>query len=226
VGSYNIMRGGQVGLDMSVLAKDIKALSLDVVGLQEVDVRTLRVGGRDTLAELAESAGYEHYFFCKAIDYQGGGYGTAILSHYPIKSFEIIPLYTWDGMEGRAVGHAVLDVNGTEVDYYNTHLSYEEESVQQKQFLELNELVKDKTCFVITADFNTDEDRFYDRIEHSIRANHRKYNTFPGSSSAIDDIVLSYGWSVVAIGREVSSHSDHYLLWAEIRLDGGVTPGT
>ena len=90
------------------------------------------VGGRNTLKILAEKAGYEYYYFCKAIDYQGGEYGTAIMSKYPIKSFEVIPLYGEDGIERRAMGHAVIDVNGTEIDYINTHLSYEKTRTNQK----------------------------------------------------------------------------------------------
>ena len=55
--SYNIRHGHDVGLDMSLLAADLCSLRPDVVGLQEVDVKTARVGGRDTLAELAKEKG-------------------------------------------------------------------------------------------------------------------------------------------------------------------------
>lgn len=222
VGSYNIKHGDMVGLDMSVLANDIKALDLDIVGLQEVDVSTARVGGRDTLKELAQSAGYEHYYFCKAIDFQGGGYGTAILSHYPIKSFDTVQLYTDSGMEGRAIGHAVLDVNGVEVDYYNTHLSYEDVGVIKKQFEQINEMVKGKKTFIVTADFNTSASVYFSAIENSVRVNHGQYFTFPGNMSAIDDIVVSLGWGVSDSGYQVSGHSDHYMLWAELCYDGGM----
>lgn len=223
IGSYNIEHGREVGLDMSVLAEDLKALRLDVVGLQEVDVGTRRVGGRDTLCELAESAGYQYYEFCKAIDYQGGGYGTAIMSRYPIKHFEVLPLFTYDGMEGRAIGHARLDVDGTEMDYFNTHLSYENETVRERQFEALDTLLASKEHFILTADFNTEEDGGYEKIRNAIRVNHGTYKTFPAAMSAIDDIVLSKGWRVLESGMQESAHSDHNLLWAEIALDGGVT---
>ena len=221
VGTYNIKHGEQVGLDMSVIANDIKALNLDIVGLQEVDVGTNRVGGIDTVREIAESGGYEYYYFCKAIDYQGGGYGTAILSRYPIKSAERIELYTDPGMEGRAVGHAVIDVDGVEIDYYNTHLSFEKASVAQKQFEQLGELTKDKKVFLITADFNTGYYKMYESIENSLRVNNGYYATFPSGGTAIDDIVVNLGWSVKQVGK-VSGHSDHDMLWAELCYDGGM----
>ena len=221
VGTYNIKHGEQVGLDMSVLANDIKALNLDVVGLQEVDVGTSRSAGIDEVKEIAEGAGYEYYYFCKAIDYQGGGYGTAILSRYPIKSFENIPLFTEPGMEGRAVGHAVLDVNGIEVDYYNTHLSYEKTSVTQKQFEQIAELTKDKEYFIITADFNTEYSKLFDIVENSVRVNHGKFVTFPDGWSAIDDIIVEQGWGIND-SNCVIGHSDHRIFWAELRYDGGI----
>ena len=222
VGSYNIKHGEMVGLDMSVLADDIKALNLDVVGLQEVDVGTGRVGGKDTVKEIAESAGYEYYYFCKAIDLQGGGYGTAILSRYPIKKFETVQLCTDAGMEGRALGHAVLDVNGVEVDYFNTHLSYEDTTVIKKQFEQLNGLVQGKKTFIITADFNTSSSVYFNTLENSVRVNHGKYFTFPENMSAIDDIVVSLGWGINDSGYQVSGHSDHHMLWAELCYDGGM----
>ena len=100
--SYNIRNGHDVQHDMSLLAADLLAVQADIVGLQEVDVGTARVGGRDTLAELAKAAGFAHYRFCRAIDFAGGEYGTAILSRYPILSFEITPLPTPVGVEGRS----------------------------------------------------------------------------------------------------------------------------
>lgn len=222
VGTYNIKHGDMVGLDMSVFANDIKALDLDVVGLQEVDVNTDRVGGRDTLKELAESAGYEHYYFCKAIDYQNGGYGTAILSRYPIKSFENIQLHTESGMEGRSVGHAVIEVGGVEIDYFNTHLSLDNAAVVKAQFEKLNELAKGKKTFIITADFNTSYFKSFEIIENSVRVNHGKYFTFPGNMSAIDDIVLSLGWGITDRGQQITGHSDHNLFWAELSYNGGM----
>ena len=125
-------------------------------------------------------------------------------------------------MERRAVGHAVIDVNGVDVDYFNTHLSYESTDVVAKQFAELNELVKDKEIFIMTADFNTSYSLYFQKIEDTARVNHDRYYTFPDGMSAIDDIVISFGWSIKDSGYVKSDHSDHYMLWAELSYDGGM----
>ena len=78
VASYNIRHGHDAGLDMAVIARDILAVQPDIVGLQEVDVHTTRVHGRDTLAELAKAADFAHYAFCRAIDFAGGEYGKLV----------------------------------------------------------------------------------------------------------------------------------------------------
>ena len=73
IASYNIRHGHDAGLDMSLIAADILAVGADIVGLQEVDVCTSRVHGRDTLCELAHALGWEHYRFCRAIDFAALG---------------------------------------------------------------------------------------------------------------------------------------------------------
>lgn len=221
VGTFNIKNGGKgVSYDMSVLANDIKACDLDVVGLQEVDVKTKRSGYIDALKLLAEAAGYQYYEFAKAIDYQSGEYGTAILSRYPIVSFEVTPLFVGAEMEGRSVGHAVIDVNGKNIDFFNTHLTVEDKNVRSSQFETLNEMVQGSATFIITADFNTEQESDFLKIKNSIRANNLQFKTFSGKS-AIDDIILFNKWTVLDKGmKDIGTHSDHHLLWAEIKYDG------
>ena len=65
--------------DVRRTAGVIAAESPDFVCLQEVDDKTIRANGIDETARLAELTGM-HGTFGKARDYQGGGYGVAILS--------------------------------------------------------------------------------------------------------------------------------------------------
>lgn len=219
VGTYNIKNGAGVGYDMSVLASDITACNLDVVGLQEVDINTKRSGYKNTLKLLADAAGYPYYKFARAIDFQGGEYGTAILSRYPITSFEVITLTTDADMEARSLGHAVIDVNGVSIDFFNTHLSFENTEIRIKQFEEIYEKTKTSKAFIITADFNTAVNSEFAYIRDSFRANDNTYNTF-SNKSAIDDIVLSRQWTVTDKGMaDIKTHSDHSLFWAEIKYN-------
>lgn len=219
IGSYNIKNGQDVGYDYAVLAADILEAGLDVCGLQEVDQMTTRNGGKDTMKLLSEATGYPYYEFAKSINFKGGQYGTGILSKYPIITFDVVLLES-DGNEQRAYGHAVLNVNGTLVDFYNTHLSYESLPTRTKQFAALAEELAGKTRWALTADFNTEDFSEFSCIADSLLVNNaeNKMLSFSGKS-AIDNIVLPSGASVEASGcfNQVS-HSDHYMIWAEVIL--------
>src|SRR4030095_9008951 len=98
--SYNI-RHGQGNDDVVKLertAETIRRLSPDIGGLPEVDDRTKRRGGGAQADELGRMLGL-HAAFGKFMDYQGGGYGLAILSRFPILSSS--PVRLPDGNEPR-----------------------------------------------------------------------------------------------------------------------------
>lgn len=218
VGSYNIRHGGDVALDMSVIAADIKALKLDVVGLQEVDQLTERVGGLDTMKALSEASGYQYYAFAHAINYRGGEYGTAILSRYPIDSFEVIPLESGT-LEKRSAGHAIIDVDGVKFDFFNTHLSHENAGIRAGQIAQLAPILAECETYIVTGDFNTSSIAEFSAWSEATFVNRGKYPTFTPSASSIDNIMLAGGWSAVEVGMGPEGHSDHCMLWAELRFE-------
>ncbi len=88
IGTYNIAGGApSFNLNLNRTAKAIKALEIDFIALQEVDNGTNRSGNINQAKELAKLTGY-NYIFSKAIDYDEGEYGIAVLSKYPIKLIE------------------------------------------------------------------------------------------------------------------------------------------
>ena len=208
-----------IGFDMSLIADDINSLSLDVVGLQEIDDKTARSGGRDVIALLAQAAGFEYYRFVKSIDYKGGGYGTAIMSRYPIVDFrtEILPHSDSADWETRAFGVATLDVDGENISFINTHFSLGDASARRCQFARLAEVASGLDRFVITGDFNTADFAELSSIPGTKLVNAGKYPTFYETSSAIDEIILDLGWNIVESGmKDANGHSDHNMLWAEV----------
>ena len=219
VATYNIQNGAGVGHDMSLLAEDIKAMELDIVGLQEVDICTTRALGLDTLKLLAEAAGYPYYAFTKSIDFAGGEYGTAILSRYPITAHESIPLDTPVGYEKRAYGHATIDVDGFELHFFNTHLSWEDVTIRTTQLSALSKAVKDRTNYVVSADFNTEDLGEFEVFEDSRLVNTGGYETYPSGHSAIDNLIIPKSWSIADSGVYASGRSDHNMLWAEIKIE-------
>ena len=160
VGTFNIQNGGGVGHDFSILAQDILDQQLDVVGLQEVDMNTNRNGKQDTMAELAKATGYEYYGYTKAFDFDGGGYGTGILSKYPIISYEAKLLPRVNG-EQRGYGHAVIEVDGFRFDFYNTHLDWPNKVDRTEQFKVFQEILNADQDAILVGDMNTEDPAEY-----------------------------------------------------------------
>ncbi|WP_373046008.1 endonuclease/exonuclease/phosphatase family protein [Vulgatibacter sp.] len=89
VATYNIKHGGLKGPE--AIAGVLSAIDADLVGLQEVDVGVRRSGGIDEAELLARLAGRE-VAFGAAFPYEGGHYGVALLSRWPIRSVETLQL--------------------------------------------------------------------------------------------------------------------------------------
>src|SRR5690606_16137530 len=91
--SYNIHHG--LGMDDSVnlerTARVLRTLQADIAGLQEVDSSVQRSGGVDQAAVLGEMLGMDHAFGA-FMPYEGGRYGMAILSKFPIVRSESVRL--------------------------------------------------------------------------------------------------------------------------------------
>ena len=215
--TYNILHGKFVEDNISTIGKDIADMGAVIAGIQEVDMGTPRVKDENSLAEIAKGAGYEYYSFAKALDYKGGGYGTAILSKYPIISSEVIPLIS-EGIEPRALCHAVIDIDGFKLDFFNTHTSYESKSAREKQLRQIAAETAKCNCFVLTGDFNTEDFTEFKVIANSKLLNNGQYLSFYSAPSAIDNIVVSDNISFGESGMPETKNSDHYPLFADIKI--------
>lgn len=122
--SYNIRHGA--GMDDKVrlerTAATLRSLDADFIGLQEVDEKVTRSGGADQAALLGGLLGMQHAFGA-FMDYQGGRYGMAILSRWPIT--RVTPLRLPDGNEPRiALMAAVTLPDGTDLTLVNVHFDW------------------------------------------------------------------------------------------------------
>ncbi len=154
VASFNIKNGDYANHDFRVLAQAIIDSGADIVGLQEVDYMTNRNQNQDTMALLSEYTGMEYYYYAPTIEgFSGGGkYGIAILSKYPILKAEDRSLpYTEEDEEHRKVAYAQIDVNGTKINFFNTHCDW---TSLEKQFKKINEWTDEFDQFIVTGDFN------------------------------------------------------------------------
>ena len=80
--------------DLPRIAKVLMAEKPDIVALQEVDQKTRRASGVDQPAELARLTGMK-VVFGRNIDFEGGGYGTAVLTRLPVRSSESVKLKSY-----------------------------------------------------------------------------------------------------------------------------------
>lgn len=128
--SYNIHAGrdaeGRSNLER--VAALIDSVAADVVLLQEVDRGTARSGGVDQLAELRRLTGM-HGVFGRSLFYDGGEYGIAVLSRWPILESRVAPLpaeppeaRAGPSYEPRVALLVRVDAPGGPIPVINTHL--------------------------------------------------------------------------------------------------------
>ena len=227
VASYNVRHGDDVEYDWSKLAEVILQSGADVVGLQEIDMNTGRNGGRDTMAGLSEATGFPYYVFIPAMNFDGGQYGTAILSRYPILSSDVITLNA-GGYEPRALGAAEIELpDGSTLHFLNTHLAYEDDFVRSTQFTQVAKWIKrnirDDSPVMITGDFNTADFSDYEPLEKQgfaiVNNAEHSYPTYRGNNTPIDNVVyLTSRLTPVEHDYIDSSYSDHNLLWCRFEI--------
>jgi endonuclease/exonuclease/phosphatase family metal-dependent hydrolase len=156
--TYNIHHGE--GLDRQVnlerIARIITDANADIVALQEVDRGCERTQKRDLPAELATLTGMKVHFE-KNIAYQGGEYGNAVLTKFPVKTAKNMYYRMLRPGEQRGVLQLVLDVHGRDVLVMNTHLDYQpDETERMMNADELRQIASDAANMpiILMGDFN------------------------------------------------------------------------
>ncbi|UOQ95103.1 endonuclease/exonuclease/phosphatase family protein [Halobacillus shinanisalinarum] len=146
--SYNIHHAeGEDGiLNLERIAQVIEGTDADIIGLQEVDKHwSSRSDFQDQAKLLAERLGM-FYTYAANLDYESSKedeanrqYGTAILSRYPIIDSVNHFLPKIGNTEQRGLLEATINVKGTHLQFYNTHLALtsEERNIQIKEIIDI-----------------------------------------------------------------------------------------
>lgn len=146
--SYNIHHAEGIDrkLNLERIAKIIRSVKPDLVALQEVDQNTKRTKNVDQPAELARLTGM-NVAFGPNIEFQGGKYGNAVLSRFPIANQNNLLLPNLDQGEQRGV--LSVELNAPELPrplvLLATHLDHRAEN--QERLLSsstINQMVFDK----------------------------------------------------------------------------------
>jgi endonuclease/exonuclease/phosphatase family metal-dependent hydrolase len=225
--SYNIRHGeGMDGrVDLERTADVLRRLDPDVVALQEVDQRVERSGGEDQAARLGALLGMNHAFG-SFMDYQGGRYGMAILSHCEIQHIESVRLT--DGNEPRvALVTELTDVNDSTLTVVDVHFDWvADDGFRFSQAGEVARHLDDVSGrWVLIGDFNDRPgsrtlDLFHARAMETVKPRDRRF-TFPSGDPEreIDFIFAAPGdaWRVETVDVVAESvASDHRPVFAEL----------
>ena len=160
--SYNIHHGE--GLDERVDLERIAALILeadaDLVALQEVDRGTARTDRRDMPARLAEMTGMEAIFE-KNIDFQGGEYGNAVLTRWPVDRWRNHLLPQLRVGEQRGMLEVALRVKGHRLIFLATHFDYRSDHTERMASVETCRTLVEghaDTAIILAGDLNARSD--------------------------------------------------------------------
>jgi endonuclease/exonuclease/phosphatase family metal-dependent hydrolase len=230
--SYNIHHGE--GLDGKVdllrIAQLIQEQGADIVGLQEVDKGVERTQRRDLPAELAALTGMT-CVFSNNYHYQGGEYGNAVLTKFPVKRSANLHYKMLRPGEQRGILQLVLDARGRELVFLNTHIDYRpDDSERWSNTTEIEELARHYAGkpIIMVGDFNdTPESRVCRRIAETFDDTWALVGpgggfTIPAANprKRIDYLWISKDKSLVPLKAWVphSEASDHLPVVAEFQL--------
>lgn len=236
--SFNIASGQTVDgrLDLELTASTIEKGRADIVGLQEVDQNfSERTNFFDQVKWLANRLGMHAAFGPNLTEHPATAewplqaYGNAILSRHPIKSFRN-HLFEKVGAakesEQRGLLEAVIEISGTTLVFFTTHLSLREEQLERNIDQTMEIIRKIGYPAILTGDFNTEPD------SHPIKKVEKELHNVFGSAAAhpetykkqgehgqkIDYIFCSRHWEVLHAETIETQASDHRPILSVLQL--------
>jgi len=230
--TYNIhhAEGLDGRIDLLRIAELIKREGADIVALQEVDKGVGRTARRDLPAELAELTGMT-CVFSNNYNFQGGEYGNAVLTRFPIKRWTNTHYQKVNETEQRGLLQLTLDVRGREIVFMATHIDHRsDDAARWSNVGEIEGLLKQYGghSIVICGDFNdTPDSRVCRRMNELLDDTWALVGTGDGFTipaekprKRIDYIWISKNKTLAPLKVWVprSDASDHLPVLAEFRL--------
>lgn len=201
----------------------------DLVGLQEVHCRTARSRGIDQATSLAELTGLRVYFG-RSCSIAGGDYGNALLTRGSVK--EAAEHALPGSGEPRSILESILEIEGARIRFLVTHLSLGKDRRRGHRFQQIEfirRLVeRGKLPTVLVGDFNVTpkspeitmllESQLLQISGEAREVTHRLVRR------RIDYILTDEQWETERAGVLRVGPSDHWPLFAELRLKRGTKP--
>jgi len=139
--TFNIYHGETMkgDFDLDILAGLINRVNPDLVAMQEVDFKTRRAKNYDLATELGWRTKMAP-LFARAMPFDGGEYGEAILSRWSMINSRNVALPYLEGKEPRAALMITVVINsGDTISFVATHLDHEGPESRIMQVKKINE---------------------------------------------------------------------------------------
>lgn len=211
--SSHFLHGHYTDENLARLATHIRACGADMICLQEVDRGCLRSNGVDMPQALGKAAGYPYQHFIRIRPFQGGEYGTAILSRIPFDACGVIDYPVQIATQGTSCGYVRIQ----NFLLFNTHLSVESDDANTETMQCLGEILgRVSMPFVCCGDFNAGPDKLEHILPDFLCANH---TVLTYADRSIDNMLYRAPVCVKDVCvRDTTSDSvtDHNMLLAQI----------
>jgi endonuclease/exonuclease/phosphatase family metal-dependent hydrolase len=218
--TWNLHFGQNLDRIIATLETSGKLQGADLLLLQEINA--------DGVDKIARSLHYNYAYVPTVYSRQRGKeFGIAILSRWPLKESQRIPLPNWfpGWIENRYAIRAVASVGGREVAVYTVHMDLLWME-PQSQFL-AEEMGEEPGPSILGGDFNTWRPSSVFSLENDMtgigmdRLTNATGYTFQFSNfhSTLDHIFSAAGLHHTSGVYLDTNASDHYPLWAEISID-------
>ncbi len=228
--SYNIHHAEGVDgkLDVPRIAQVILSVKPDLVALQEVDKNTTRTGKVNQDIELANITKMNSVFGSN-ITFQGGQYGNAILSKFPIIKNKNFLLPNVDSGEQRGLLRSQIQISNKEnILFFSTHLDHRRSDTERLASAEaINQIISldNKSPAILAGDFNDvpESPTLKELGKLWLRTNKKILKTIPASkpSRQIDYIFVQpkERWKIIesqVLDEDIAS--DHRAIFSIIEL--------
>ena len=228
--SYNIHHAEGVDgkLDVPRIAQVILSVEPDLVALQEVDKNTIRTGKVNQDIELSRLTKMNSVFGSN-ITFQGGQYGNAILSKFPIIKNKNFLLPNVDSGEQRGLLQSQIQISNKEnVLFFSTHLDHRRSDTERLASAKaINQIISldNKSPAILAGDFNDvpDSPTLKELGKVWLRTNKKILRTIPASkpSRQIDYIFVQpkERWKIIEsqiLDEDIAS--DHRAIFSIIEL--------
>ncbi len=232
--TFNIHHGEGLdgNVDLPRIAEVIRRERADLVALQEVDKGVERTARRDLPGELAALTGLT-CVFSNNFHYQGGEYGNAVLSRFPVLSATNSHYQMLRTNEQRGILQLTLEVHGRQLVFMNTHIDYRKDDAERLQNVrEIQALAEQHagTPVILCGDFNsTPGSPVHQRLKETFDDAWELVSQGPGwtfpagnPSKRIDFVWVSRTARIVPVEAlvPVIDASDHRPLVVEFRFSG------